>query len=192
MNEYLIYHAHVANDGKVEWRVGSLNWQVRYGHSDRGGAADESRFPRHVLPIVQRLLDEGAEREPTSYIFSVMSSCDAEINRFRYDTKELRDTIDNMNTLLDPSQYRPGEWAKVPLDKMTHWHSLRDRTMIKLIDYMSANGDRWCMLERISRAIHRWCSRSAPERKIPVRELIAQATSERSLRKAPPMAQMWD
>jgi hypothetical protein len=192
MNEYLIYHAHITDDGQIVWRNGSLNWQIRYGHPDCGGPADESRFPRHVLPIVYRLLDEGAEREPTSYIFSVMSSCDAEINRFRFDTKEMRDTIDHMNDLLNPAEYRPGEWGKVPLDKLAHWHSLRDRTMIKLINYMAENGERVGMLERINRAAHRWCSHTSLERKIPVRDLIAQAVAERSPRKAPPMAKMWD
>jgi hypothetical protein len=192
MNEYLIYHAHVTDEGKIVWRNGSLNWQIRYGRSDRGGPADESRFPSHVLPIVHRLLDEGAEREPTSYVFSVISSCDAEINRFRFDAKEMRETIAQMNDLLNPSSYRPGDWAKVPLKKFEHWHSLRDRTMIKLINYIAKNGERWSMLDRVSRAAHRWCNRSTPEYHTPVRDLIAQAVAERSPRKAPPMAKMWD
>ena len=189
-NEGLIYHVHIMDDGGIEWLNGSLNWKIDYGRSESSGM--EGLFPEFVLPIVQRLLHGGAEREPTSYIFSVMSACDAELNRFRYFSKSMRDTIEQMNDLLDPSSYRLGEWAKVPMDKFEHWHSLRDRTMVKLINYMAENGERVAMLERINRAAKRWCNHSTPEYHTPVRDLIAQAVAERSPRKAPPMVKMWD
>jgi len=185
----LNYHLEITDDGEPIWLPGSLNWQLRYGREKQPIESDY--FVPRISKVIHDLLGQTATRQPTSYLFFVLGTCEAEIRRYDYDVDDMRRTIAHMTELLGDEEWlRLGEPDRSK--RLTHWVRLLDRTTHGLHRYMAEREERTNMLRRIQRIASRYAHHKTPEYAVPLNTLIAQAVEETSLRPPPPMIQMYD